>query len=353
MKSNDASVVKCDACGADMVFQPEKHQLVCPYCNSVKNIEKTLPSRRDFMSERNIGDVDASVSVYHCPNCGGDIELDNFATADACPFCGATNIQRLEDMKGLKPDSILPFELSQEMTLKAGKKWLKRRIFAPYRLKKDFVADKFKGIYIPSFAFDSNTNSVYEGRLGERRTRTVGSGDKKRVETYIEWYNVNGSMAQVFDDVIIEASTHIEQKELNKLLPYDISNVESYKKEYLAGFCAERYNAPLDESYEIAKGQMNDTIRKLILEKYNADVVEYLNVRTDFSNIKFNYVMLPLWVCVYKYKEKLYRFVTNGKTGRCTGTTPISPLRVTLAVILGLGIVALLVWLFGFSNLIN
>lgn len=342
----NTGVSKCPNCGADMIFDPSVGALRCGYCNATRPIEKRVCFKRDFDKERRDGEVKADNDVYKCPNCGGDIVLTSFDTAVNCPYCGATNVVKAEDMKGLKPDGILPFALSQEDASKAGKKWIKKKIFAPFGLKKNFAVDKFKGIYIPSYAFTSDTHSSYEGRLGERRTRTVGSGKDRHTETYIHWYNVSGNKDMSFEDMPVEASTQIEQKELNKILPFDTQNLEAYNRDYIAGFAAERYDTSLEDGFSIAQGQMNDEIKDSIKREYNADVVDYLNVHTNFCNNKFHYMLLPLWVCSYKYRKKLYGFIINGRTGKSTGKSPVSPWRVAFVILIALGIVALVAWLY-------
>ena len=172
----------------------------------------------------------------------------------------------------------------------------------------------------------------------------MGSGKDRRVETYIEWYNINGNTQNSFENVAVEASTQLNQKELNKILPYDTDNLESYNKDYIAGFVAERYDTSLQDGFGVAKGQMDDTIRKRIIDSYCADVVGYLNVNTTYSGTQFNYMLLPLWVCAYMYRKKGYRFIINGRTGKSTGKSPVSPIRVAIAVLLALGVIALLVW---------
>ena len=136
-----------------MVYDPAMGALHCDYCDTKKVVEKHIVAKRDFISERAEGDVVEGSSSYECPNCGATVEMENFATTTECPFCGATNIVRKEQLAGLKPDSILPFILPRDKALEAGKKWLKRRLYAPTKLKKNFKAEHFKGIYVPSFVF--------------------------------------------------------------------------------------------------------------------------------------------------------------------------------------------------------
>lgn len=336
-----SAVVKCSSCGADMIYDPERGKLFCAFCDRTRDIDKRIPREiRDFLAEREEGDVEEDDSVYKCPNCAGEVALGGFQTADKCPFCGATNIVKLQDIKGLKPDSILPFKVSKQSAYAHGKKWLKRKLLAPAKFKKAVQPDNFKGVYIPSFTFNADADSSYEGRLGEIRTRTVRRGKETYTETYTHWYHVSGGDSRSFVNTMIEASPQIKQKELDKLLPFDIDFAEAYTREYLAGFSAERYDASLDDSFDIAKHKMDEVIRKAILARYNADRVDYLNVNTRYSKIKFRYTLLPLWICACKFKDKIYRFMVNGRTGKSTGKPPVSGVRVGILVSLILAAVA-------------
>ncbi|MBQ9276310.1 MAG: hypothetical protein IJ226_01795 [Clostridia bacterium] len=348
LKYNVADVIKCKSCGADMVFDPASQQLRCPYCDSTRDIVKRVPHIRDFASERSAGEVNIDGNIYKCPNCGGETEIQGFASAVKCPFCGGTNVMKLDDMKGLKPDSVLPFALTKDTAVDAGRKWIKKKFFAPRKLKKNFTVDNFNGVYIPSFAFDSDTFSSYEGRFGTDKTRTVHTKDGTRTEHYIEWYRVSGKYSRGFENTMVEASTQIHQSELNNILPFDMNNATAYTREYLAGFSAERYDTSLDDSFVTAKNEMDDMIRQDIKNKYNPDHIDYLNVDTTFSNVKFRYTLLPLWICGYKFKEKIYRFLVNARTGKATGTAPKSPLKVAFTTFLIIAAIAGLVvaWYF-------
>lgn len=345
-KYNSAAVVKCDSCGADMVYNPSTHMLCCSYCGKQREIDRRLCFKRSYDDCISEGQISLDDSVYKCPNCGAQAKLAPFETAITCPYCGATNMIELGDLKGLKPDGILPFALSKEDACLAGKNWLKKKLFAPSKLKRSFGVNDFHGVYIPSYAFTTKAKSYYDGRLGEQRTRTVGSGKNRHIETYTYWYKVRGDREDFFDDVTVEASLQLEQKELNKILPYDMENLEGYNKEYLAGFSAERYDTAINDSFDIAKGQMKSVIRQKIISSHHADYVDYLNIDTTYTDTVFNYMLLPLWVCSFAYRKKTYRFLINGRTGKSTGKTPTSPLKVCLAIFIPIiiAVVAFLVW---------
>ncbi len=350
-KSN-VSIVKCPNCGADMTYEPSLGALHCEYCDTSIKPEKTVGGfSRDFFTEREEGEVEGGASLYRCPNCGGEAEIDNFDSTVECPFCGATNIVRTESLRGLKPDTILPFAVSRDEAFACGKKWIKKRLYAPRKLKKNFTAEHFKGVYTPSFVFGTSTQSYYEAKLGENYTVTIRTSKGVRTEVRTRWFFVSGTFSKAYRDVVVEASSALDQQQMNKILPFDLDNKEQYKKEYLAGFAAERYSASLDDSFETAKELIAPDIRQCILSQYRYDVVGYLNVNTDYADTRFNYTLLPVWLCGYKYREKLYRFIVNGRTGRSTGKSPVSVMKVLFTVLVALGLIGFFVWLFMYSGL--
>lgn len=173
-----------------------------------------------------------------------------------------------------------------------------------------------------------------------------------RTEVRTRWFTVSGAIDKAYRDVVVEASSAIGQDEMNSVLPYDLDARESYKKDYLAGFAAERYSTSLDDSFETAKGLIAPDIRRCILARYDYDVVGELNVDTRYDATRFNYTLLPLWLCGYTYRKKRYRFLVNGRTGKSAGKSPVSVVKVIVTVLLALGLIGLLVWLFGFSGLV-
>ena len=93
-ENSNVSVIKCPGCGADMVYDPGEGKLSCPYCGGTKTVEKRVNAKRDFLSERDEGEVEEGSTEYECPNCGGSVVIENYATTEECPYCGATNIVR-------------------------------------------------------------------------------------------------------------------------------------------------------------------------------------------------------------------------------------------------------------------
>ena len=339
----DTETIKCEGCGSNMVFNPDSQVLCCPHCGSEKAFGKV-----EFAKEKSLIDDMASepdwskdfVGVFGCENCGAKVVLKQGETATFCPFCGTSHVRATDELAGIKPHALIPFGFGVEKAVNYAKEWAKKRLFAPRKFKKNIKTDNVNGVYTPCFTFDSKTYSYYEGRIGDRRTRTVGSGKNRRTETYIVWRHISGTFEHRFDDVLITAGSKFGQKQLDNVSPFDTNNSKEYEEEYLLGFMAYHYDNGLEECWGDAKSKIDASLRTMILSGYVHDVVSYLNVSTSHSDVTYKYVMLPVYVGNYKYNKKTYNFYVNGSTGKVSGKTPISPWRVLIAVLLGALVVA-------------
>jgi hypothetical protein len=105
-------------------------------------------------------------------------------------------------------------------------------------------------------------------------------------------------------------------------------------------------NREVGTCWEDAKEVMDSDLKSLILRKYHYDVVDYIKVSTNHSNIKYKLELVPVYVGNCKFGKKIYNFMSNGTNGKCDGKTPVSPLKVSIFSIVLAGIIGLLCWLF-------
>lgn len=332
---------KCPNCGNNLKFNPETQKLYCEYCDSEISFEQD--SNYQEISLNNAIGVnqtwDSTAKVYICENCNAKIVLSKGETASLCPFCGTAHVISSDELPGVKPNVVVPFMISNSKATDNLKAWAKRKLFAPSDFKKKISPNDLKGVYMPCYTFDSNTYSTYEGRIGVRHTRTVGSGKNRRTETYIVWHHIHGVYEHFFDDVTISASERFTQKQISSLGGYSAQNNKVYEDKFLLGYMAYSSDKAVEPCWNEAKGVIDNNLRRLILSQYHYDVVSYLNVSTTHSNVTYKYVMVPVYIGSYKYGKKMYGFMTNGVTGKTKGKAPVSPWRVLVAVLLGIGLI--------------
>ena len=57
-----------------------------------------------------------------------------------------------------------------------------------------------------------------------------------------------------------------------------------------------------------------------------------------YDNITFKHVLLPVWISAYRFRDKVYRFLINARTGEVQGERPWSWMKIA-ALILALAVI--------------
>ena len=198
-------------------------------------------------------------------------------------------------------------------------------------------------MYVPFWTFDTDTESRYNGEYGIDSSYKDKDGNTK---TRTDWYRVSGRYSESFDDVLVCGSSEQKEAMIGALEPFDTKQVVQYKPEYMAGFSAERYTVKMKNAWEKAKEKIKRILRgnvesKVRTEK-SADSVRNMNINTEFNNITYKYLLLPIWISSFKYNNKVYNFMVNGQTGKVSGNTPISWIKVAITVIVVIAAIAII-----------
>ena len=80
-------------------------------------------------------------------------------------------------------------------------------------------------------------------------------------------------------------------------------------------------------------------IRSDVKRRIGGDRQRIHHIGIDHNAITFKYLILPVWLLSYRYKEKVYQVMINGATGRLSGERPWSAWKIALAVLFGLLVV--------------
>jgi len=339
----------CDQCGADYRFAPDRGELVCDHCGHAQTIAHSGPwqsSIRELDFDRALAqdlpeqEIEET-RVLSCPNCAAQVEFDASLHAAECPFCATPVVTDTGTHRHIKPRGLLPFALDEEKARGAMNDWLGGLWFAPNGLQAYArKGRKMQGIYVPYWTFDADTASQYHGERGTiyYETQTVfrdGKREQVRVPK-VRWRRVSGRVARFFDDVLVLASHSLPKRFTDALEPWDLSAMEPYNPEYLAGFRAEGYTVELDEGFAEARAHMDRVITRDVKFDIGGDRQRIHDIQTRVSDITFKHVLLPVWLAAYKYRGETYRFVVNGRTGRVQGERPWSVWKIGFAVIIGL-----------------
>ncbi|MCL2599501.1 MAG: hypothetical protein FWD76_06325 [Firmicutes bacterium] len=349
MKEKNLDVSKCPNCGATTAFDAATQKLKCDHCGTELDFAKEYANQERAIEELLGASTpwDEDTSVFRCDNCGAVEVVHSTELAKDCPYCRSTSVVKSDQVAGLKPYSLLPFALTQARAGECVENWVRKKAYAPGKYKKAFRAENLRGVYNPAFTFDSKTFSTYKGKLGRHETRTR-RGANGQTETYTEtvWFYVSGTWNDFFDDILIQASTTIAQKTIDKLSPFHLLSAQKYVPNYLYGYSANQYNRDGMDCWADARRVIDKSLYRKILGQYHYDTIGYMNIDTYCSNVTFKYLLLPIYVGASKFKNKVFNYFVNGVTGKVYGKSPLSGFKVFLTIAIPLVAVGIgaLVW---------
>ncbi|SLN57029.1 DNA-directed RNA polymerase subunit P [Pseudoruegeria aquimaris] len=345
----------CPTCGSDLRFDPAEGRLKCDHCGFTEAIEgsgRRLQAIRELDFQSALRDLlpEAEIEetrVMTCDSCGAQVEYSEELHATECPFCASPIVADTGAHRHIKPHAVMPFVIEERAAHKAMTDWLGRLWFAPNGLKEYArKGRRLEGIYVPYWTYDADTKTRYTGQRGTyyyvTRTVMVDGKRQQRQERKIRWSPASGRVARFFDDVLVLASRSLPKPYTDALEPWDLSTLEPYQPEYLAGMRAEGYTVQLDEGFHEARARMDRIIERDVKFDIGGDVQRIQALDTKVSDITFKHILLPVWMAAYKYRGKTYRFVVNGQSGRVQGERPYSTWKILLAAMFALSIAALI-----------
>ncbi|MFN7910378.1 MAG: zinc finger domain-containing protein [Bacteroidota bacterium] len=355
--ADNMGTIKCKNCGANLKFKPGTESLSCDYCQTINEIalERTEVIENDFnlfIEEAEAKTEHQVISTVKCGSCGANTTLQPNVTSSNCPYCDTPLVVKdAATCDIIKPSYVLPFKVERNKAKEGFVKWVGGLWFAPSKLKNyaENSAEKLKGVYLPYWTYDSNTESDYSGLRGdhyyvtESYTDSNGRSQTRSVQK-TRWSAASGHVSNSFDDVLVCASHSLPEKLVNELEPWDLPELVKYNDNFLAGFITESYQTGLKDGFGKAKVRMEDRIRSSVRSDIGGDTQQITTLSTEYNDITFKHILLPLWISAYRYNNKVYRFTINARTGEVQGERPYSAIKIALLVIAIIGIIVGIVY---------
>lgn len=301
--------VKCPGCGASIgiKYDPETLNLTCPFCGLISQLPQpgTVPAMQEL--DFNAALQRASVNwgnikkLITCSNCGGQTIYDAEQVTGACPFCGSTSVtSAAENAQIMAPQAVIPFAVSKDMTQLCFDNFLNSKLVASRKVYGSKL-ENIIGIYLPFWTYDTLTVSAYYAHSMETR--------------YSPRQDFRGIMTRFFDDLVIYGSDKVRHQHIKRVQEFDFERMVPYSPKYLAGIPAERYTVGLNDGWVRAKEQIREKIRRTLLRKFFMKAsLDAIN--TNYYNVKFRYVLAPIYMATYKCGNTIYPVAINGQTGK-------------------------------------
>jgi predicted RNA-binding Zn-ribbon protein involved in translation (DUF1610 family) len=309
-------MTRCSVCRSII----DEEDLFCANCG-------TEAPRTDRPAPGPAGTGRLAKDNFECKGCGASMSYDASAKGLRCPFCGSVDMIAEPDAKTLSPRRVVPFRVSREEAVAALRSWLGRGFFRPGGLAREASVVTMTPVYVPYWVF-------------EARTYTYWSADSSQTPpgAFGDWYPMTGEHRGSYAGLLIGASSALTGRETQAICPFDLSAGVAPEDIDLDNVTVEQFSLPRKYARPLARQGLAHHEAEACAA-YVPGRSRNVHVNVLLEGMSSEPVLLPVWVLAYRYRDRVFRFLANGQTGRATGTAPLS-LGKVLAVV---GIVALAV----------
>lgn len=345
---------KCPCCGGAIAFDSNLQKMKCPYCGTefdmetLKKYDQDLEnvSKQDEMQWEEPGKIwqegeTEGMRVYVCKSCGGQIIGDDTLASTSCPFCGNPVVLMGQFQGDLKPDYIIPFKLDKEAAKARYREHLKGKTLLPKVFADENHIDEIKGVYVPFWLFDADT----QGAATYIGTQVRTWSDRKFMYTETSYFSVYRDGEVNFAHVPVDGSSSMPNDLMESIEPYDFSEAVDFQTAYLAGYLANRYDVSASETIEHA----NSRIKKSMEMALESTVNGYMSLTVQDSTVNVKngeakYALYPVWILSTTWNKQPFLFAMNGQTGKFVGDLPADKGKLTKYRLLFFIIIAVIVF---------
>ncbi len=300
-----ATQSRCSVCGSLL----DEEDLFCANCGT------EAPGKQEPRTRS----AAPSLVAFECQSCGAAMSYSAREQALRCPFCGSVKLLEQPRQRTLAPELVVPFQINPSQAQQALLKWLSQGFWRPGDLTQQAQLIKIMPVYLPYWVFEARVHTYWTAD-----TSCTPAGARA------DWYPISGENQGEYRNLLVGASGALSQEETQALCPFDLAKAVPPNKVDFSAVSVEPFALPRRH----ARPQARQSLEQLEYQACTALVpgrARNVHVNVLVTGMSSRPVLLPVWIMAYRYRDRVYRFLVNGQTGRCTGTAPISWWKVTLA----------------------
>lgn len=314
---------KCKSCEAPLVYDPKTGKLLCEFCGNTYDLSEYEPApaeKTEKQEETSQWGVEEGMKAYTCPSCGAQLICDQTTAATSCPYCGNNTVIPGQFAGALKPEFVIPFEVTRDQAIEALEKHYHGKKLLPDSFKKRNHIEKIQGVYVPFWLYDKQA----EGRLCCDCSNSETHREGDYLVSTVRHYSVEREGTMEFQKVPADASSRMPDDYMDSLEPFDYKKLKPFSETYMPGFLADKY----DVDKETAEERAGTRCENSMLLAMRDTVTGYDSVTIQQKDISLkdqgcHYALLPVWTLATKWKEKTYLFAVNGQSGKMVGDLPV------------------------------
>jgi LSD1 subclass zinc finger protein len=281
-------------------------------------------------------------SAYHekkisCSNCGAPLSYMEGEAVITCCYCGTTTmLAGLDNIIKVESHYMLSPELNAGSAGAALRKWMQKGFHKPKDLPAEARINDTNPLVLPYWIITARATTHWRGM--NRKTRTTGTGDNKKTETY--WEPVNGRFTEEFTWPVYAREKTSEFWGVDMLEPGKASVHPDWGKFWLrsgggasspnknllegtVGFSIEKIkDSGMEKNLvngQITQERAEGNARSRIVNRHAKTAESKATKLTDCDTTveveKADLVYLPLWLMSYSYSGKPYKALVNASSG--------------------------------------
>lgn len=298
--------IKCPSCSHTMEFDTATGNLTCTICSFTTHITKIdMPEYGSYQKSSYINELALK---------GSDDITDTAST----------------DITVNKEDEYIPEFISKSKTCQLLRKWSGKSIFTCKSFNRTLANEDITLKYIPLYIFKTNASAVLTGAA----VKTDDKDDGSHLTTRTHYYNITHKVTVNNYCKEFSAADDVTNIILEEILPFDYTCAKKYDDNTVREGNICKISKTTDDIPDKAQKPvityMNDALLSST-EEYSS--IHNYSTTSYMSESEIRTIYVPVWEIRYNKKQYSHPIYVNAQTGKITGESPDSPLRIALCFI--------------------
>lgn len=310
---------RCELCGSLL----DEEDLFCSNCGREAPPGESADALNGAASRETTTAGTITKNNFTCSGCGASMSYDAGAAALRCPFCGSTQLEAKPDAKSIAPRGVIPFAVNRAEADRILRSRMKRGLWQPSDLAETATVTEMTPVYVPYWSFSAKTHTYWAADSSVTPAGARGN-----------WYPLFGEHRGRYDGLLIGAGGTLSIWESSEICPFDLGRAVPPQEVDLDHAIVEQFSLPRRYARTLAVQSFHSGEAAVCAAKYVPGSARNVKVNVVLSGMSSEAILAPVWILAYRYRDRLFRFVINGQTGKAVGDLPISPAKIigTVAV---------------------
>ena len=295
----------------------------CTVCNSLLDEEDLFCSNCGKSAERRQSAAPAQTEIlthhFECNGCGASMSYDASARTLRCPYCASEQLEKRDDVKAIRASKVVQFQIDHAEAHRVLTDWLGTGFWRPSDLASVATVESIAGVYVPHWVFAAETHAFWTADTSE--TPLGARGD---------WFPLSGENRSSYSGLLVGASSELSPDETEAICPFDLNSAVATDQIELENAIVEQFTVPRKYARPLARRGLEEREKQVCAQRYIPGRHRNLKVNIRIEQLRSEPLLLPVWVMAYQYRDKLYRILINGQTGKVSGDAPFSTFKAVI-----------------------